>query len=114
MTKFYQISASLFLMLILPLSPMDVALAQAPELLSFQGQLTDNLGVPIDTPSVSMKFTLYRGLTPVWTETQNVTVQLGGFAVKLGQTTPLDTVGFDASLRLGLKVGSDPEMTPDT
>ena len=54
--------------------------AQAPDSVSFQGRLTDVSGIPIDTPSVSMTFRLYRGGTAVWTETHpNVTIADGGF-----------------------------------
>ncbi len=44
--------------------------AQAPHSLSFQGFLTDSLGLPINNPGVSITFKLYDGLSEIWSETQ--------------------------------------------
>ncbi|MGA7306931.1 MAG: hypothetical protein WBW88_18830 [Rhodothermales bacterium] len=89
-------------------------MAQAPDSLSFQGKLTDTGGTPLNA-TVSMRFKLYKGGTNVWTETQpSVQVTDGVFNVLLGSVTPLDTIAFDQPIDLGIKVGTDDEITPRT
>lgn len=88
--------------------------AAVPGTLTQQGRLFDASGNAI-TNSVSITFTLYdaaSGGTNLWTETHTVTPDEGYFSVQLGDTTALGSV-FDGSTRyLGVKVGSDPEMSP--
>ena len=89
--------------------------AQAPDSLSFQGYLTDNLGNPLDSTGVMTVFTLYKGSTAVWTETQSVSVDSGIFNVYLGAVTPMDAVAFNQPIDLGIKlVGEGSEMSPRT
>jgi hypothetical protein len=93
----------------------SIGLAQAPDSLSFQGFVTDTLGLPIDTPGVSITFKLYEGIAEIWSETQpSVKIDRGVFNVLLGSVTPLNTVRFDRPLSLGIKVGLDPEISPRT
>jgi hypothetical protein len=100
------------LFLIVGFTPVS---AQAPDSLSFQGFVTDPGGVPIDTPGVSVIFTLYEGSAPVWTETQPSVAIVGGvFNVLLGSVSPLNTVRFNRPLLLGIKVGGDSEISPRT
>lgn len=63
-----------------------LSFGQAPDSLSFQGFLTDSTGNPIDAAGVGMTFTLYKGATPVWSESQSVDVDDGRFDVLLGAT----------------------------
>lgn len=82
--------------------------------LSYQGRLLDASGVPVPNGTYTVVFSIYNvstGGSPLWTETQNVAVDKGGFAVYLGSVTPL-AVLFNEDYFLGIKVGSDPEMTP--
>jgi hypothetical protein len=61
-----------------------------------------------------MVFSLYSvatGESPIWNETQNVTVINGVYSVNLGDVTPI-SLPFDLPYYLGVKVGEDPEMTP--
>jgi len=89
-------------------------LAQAPDLLSFQGRLADSLGAVLDT-TVGMTFKLYKDGSAVWTEAHaSVTVTGGIFSVLLGGTTPLDTMAFNAPFDLGITVGTDAEISPRT
>jgi hypothetical protein len=89
--------------------------AAVPGTLTQQGRLLDSSGTPI-TNSVSITFTLYDAATAgtsLWTETTTVTPDSGYFSVQLGSTTAFGATAFDGSTRyLGVKVGSDPEMTP--
>jgi hypothetical protein len=70
----------------------------APNLINYQGVLTDNVGVPLDG-SVSITFNLFdvdTGGTAIWTETQSIQVQSGVYMVLLGSVTPLTSTLFDA------------------
>ena len=74
----------------------------APELISFQGYVTDLGGNPVNNPGVSIRFRLTEGPTQVWRETQpSVEIVDGVFNVLLGSVTPLDTVAFRV-IRLSL------------
>lgn len=105
----------LFVML---LAAAPMATADVPNQMNYQGQLTDDLGAPLDT-IVSMTFTVYNdsgGGMVLWTETQTgVEVSGGLFNVLLGSDPPIpDTVFADDWTWLGIQIGSDPEITPLT
>lgn len=91
------------------------ASAAQVRLISYQGHLANQDGVPI-TGTVSLVLSLYdvgTGGTPLWTENQAVPVSSGIFSVQLGAVTPLPAALFlQDSLFLGVKVGADAEMTP--
>ncbi len=92
------------------------ALADVPGLISYQGTLTDEGGVALDT-TVSMSFTIYTDSTAgtqVWTETQpSVLVSHGIFSVLLGSVNPVsDTVFVDPVRWLGVQVEAEPELEP--
>src|SRR5512147_1266968 len=94
-----------------------IGYSAVPGTINYQGYLTDSLGTPINS-TVLIVFSLYSdpgpGGTPLWTETQNVVVAGGVYSVTLGSVSPINpaTVPFDAQYYLGVKVGTDPEMTP--
>ena len=92
--------------------------ASVPQQISYQGQLTNPSGSPLDT-SVAMTFRLYTDSTAgslLWMETRpSVNVIHGLFNVRLGQVTPLtDPVLNQNHLWLGISAGSDGEMRPRT
>jgi hypothetical protein len=92
--------------------------AGIPQLLSYQGRLTDSSGIPFDT-TVGMTFTIYddsTGGTSKWTETlDSVIVTDGLFSVLIGSLNPiLDTVFNDSTRYLGIQLGADPEISPRT
>jgi len=102
--------------LIMALVILIPSLAMAiPQLVNYQGRLTDNLGNPV-TGSKSIVFSLYTvstGGSNVWTETQTVSATNGIFNVLFGSVTALPGSVFDnAELYLGIKVEADAEMTP--
>jgi hypothetical protein len=80
----------------------------SPRLLNYQGYLTDDEGIPVTDPALSMTFSIYDALTSgnlKWTETQSsVDVDKGVFSVILGSGTPIpDSVfvgGTDCWLEL--------------
>ncbi len=88
--------------------------AAVPELINFQGKLTDASGKAV-TNAVPMVFRLYtsaNGAMPSWTETQSVTPDSYGiYSVQLGEVMPLN-IDFSAGYWLGITVGTDSEMLP--
>lgn len=90
--------------------------ADVPALVSYQGVLTDSLGVELDG-YFDLTFRLYDvpagGAAALWTETQSVDISDGLFNVYLGELIALDPSVFtSASLYLGITVEPDQEMTP--
>ncbi|UCG43032.1 MAG: hypothetical protein JSU73_14470 [candidate division WOR-3 bacterium] len=101
-----------------PLSEGVVASADAiaiPRMLSYQGRLFDTLGIPVPDTTWSVRFRLYTqvsGGTHYWEETRVVRTEEGLFSVLLGSVTPIPSVPDAGELYLGMRVGSDAEMTP--
>jgi hypothetical protein len=100
------------------LAMVSIATADVPNEMYYQGQLTDDLGAPLDT-TINMTFSIYddsSGGAVWWTETQTgVEVSGGLFNVLLGSETPIpDTVFADDWRWLGIQIGSDPEIAPLT
>ncbi len=92
----------------------SVVFAAPTKQLSYQGRLNNASGQPVPDGTYSIVFSIYNvasGGSPLWTETQNVSVANGGFSVYLGSVTAL-TLPFNEDYFLGLKVASDAEMTP--
>lgn len=93
--------------------------ADVPQMINYQGRLVNSSGEPLDT-TVSMSFAIYDALTegsPLWTETHPaVVVNDGLFNVILGSSgTPLpDSVLAGTGRYLGIKVGTDSELSPRT
>lgn len=90
--------------------------AQAPQLLNYQGKLTNKDGTPT-TGSFDMTFYLYQeatGGTALWQESQKVAVTNGVFNVLLGSSSPLAEflLSGNGNRYLGIKVENEPEMTP--
>ncbi|MFQ5638289.1 MAG: hypothetical protein ACE5IR_09895 [bacterium] len=91
--------------------------AQVPHIINYQGIVNDPMtGAPIDTVQ-TMTFAIYTASNPVvaiWMETQNgVLIQNGYFSVMLGSVIPIPPDVFEGDEKyLGVKIGSDPEMTP--
>lgn len=90
--------------------------AVIPHLINYQGMLTDDAGIPINEPH-DLTFNIYDAPTngnTLWTETRNgVQVENGLFNIVLGETNPIPDSVFDEPERfLGIKVGTDPELSP--
>jgi hypothetical protein len=95
-----------------------VSLADVPGLISYQGTLTSDNGVVMDT-TISITFAIYEDSTggspvPLWWETQSaVNVTNSVFNVLLGRVNSIpDTVFNNQSCWLSLQIGSDPAMEP--
>ena len=88
-------------------------LGAIPRTISYQGVLTDNVGVIVPNGYYSITFRLYdasSGGSLLWEETQSVLVTSGRYEVILGNTVSLDPLSFDDKYWLALKVESDSEM----
>lgn len=84
-----------------------------PHQINYQGYLTATGGTPVNA-TVPMVFNLYNNATgggALYTEAQSVTVTNGVFSVLIGSVTSLP-LPFDVPYWLGVKVGTDAEMTP--
>jgi hypothetical protein len=96
------------------------ARADVPAFLTQQGRLFDSSNMPV-TGMTTFAFSLYTaatGGTPVWTETQMITLDSGYFAAQLGEVTAIPPATFvnaasmGQTLYLGIKVNADPELSP--
>lgn len=109
------------LVFVLGLQPANAAINP---MISFQGKLTNPDGTNVTDGNYSLRFRIYTdpsadtgacANTCKWEETQgSVAVASGLFHVNLGSGTTLPgSVDFNGNaLYLGIKVGSDAEMTP--
>ncbi|MFH1688035.1 MAG: tail fiber domain-containing protein [bacterium] len=110
---------SVVLMILLTGAVLATALVAvaAPKFIHYQGYLTDGSGNPVpDTPPLSIRFAIYNDIgDSLWGETKTVSTNNGKFNVKLGEDNdfPKDLF-FDEDRWLGIKVGTDAEMTPRT
>jgi hypothetical protein len=86
-----------------------------PRLLNYQGKLLDSSGGPVVDTMYPIEFRLYAqasGGTSIWNETQTVRTRTGLFSVALGSVTPINGIPRGGELYLGMKVGTDAEMSP--
>ena len=100
----------LVLLAIFPVSALAV-----PELINYQGYLTDAEGNPLNG-DVAITFRLWDaelGGTELWSEAHAaVTVTEGVFNVVLGSVVPITAEVLGGDRYLGLTVGTDSEMVP--
>lgn len=100
-----------------PVPAAPEAAVISTSVISYQGRLTDNAGVPING-NLNLTFRLYdvsSGGSPLWTEIHpSVLVRDGVFQVLLGSRQPLPTNLFyeKDALYLGLSIGTGGELGP--
>lgn len=104
----------ILLTLVLMVAP---TLASVPPIINYQGKLMQPSGTAVADGIYSIQFAIYdvpTGGTAIWSETNpSVQVKGGLFATMMGSVVNLPTNVFDNPNRfLGIKVGSDAEMTP--
>ncbi len=94
----------------------ELVYAAVPNLVNYQGRLTDGASLPLANGNYTVKFSVYSvasGGTALWSETQIVTVSDGLFATLLGSVVPFASNVFADTVRyLGVQVGSDLELSP--
>ncbi len=106
----------IFLGLVLGLCAAHKTFAQIPETLSYQAMLAGATGKALPDGQYQLTFTLYDTAMAgqaLWTESQMVEVKDGIFEAILGSNNGLK-VPFDKPYWLGIKVGSEAELTPRT
>ncbi len=92
--------------------------AEVPKTINYQGRLTDISGNPVTDASYSVVVRLYDSSTAVegasiWSDLFSVTTKNGYFNIVLGSGTAFSVaVDFNKPYWVGVKVGSDSEMTP--
>jgi hypothetical protein len=111
MNRFIFLSGLIILVLL-----VSISLAGIPKLINYQGMLTQSNGTtPVDDGNYNLTFKIYGSLSgtdSLWREYHsNVSVTNGLFNVILGSITTLN-LPFDTTYWLGIKVGSDPELSP--
>jgi len=100
----------------------STGLPGTPPLVNYQGVLLDIGGSPIPNASKSVTFTIWKHITSTsssdiaWSEVQTITTDgQGQFSVYLGEVNPILDNVFDGTDRwLGIKVDTDPEISPRT
>ncbi|MBN2543570.1 hypothetical protein JXI42_11960 [bacterium] len=93
------------LLSLLTIFAVSFSFAQIPQIISYQGYLTDSEDDPVPDGTYNITFSLYdaaTGGTLLWNETQSVTVTNGLYSVYLGAVTPF-SLEFDAPYWLELE-----------
>jgi len=86
-----------------------------PQMLSYQGKLTDTAGMPVADTTYSVIFKLYTapaGGSSFWNETQIVRTRGGLFSTLLGSVTPIASMPDAGAAYLGMAVAGGSELTP--
>lgn len=89
-----------------------------PNIMAYEGYITDDNGQPIPDGSYDFTFSLYAvplGGSPLWTEQHpEVVVRNGVVQLYLGRGIPANPLNlpFDRPYFLGIRVGGNPEMVP--
>jgi hypothetical protein len=86
-----------------------------PQMFSYQGMLTDTLGVPVADTTYSVDFRLYTvpsGGSAYWNETQKVGTHDGLFSTLLGSVAKIESVPGSGDLYLGMAVAGGAELSP--
>jgi len=99
------------------LAASSVLLADVPQIISYQGRLTDSNGEPVADDTYFIKFKIYGSPSGDdslwWSGIQAVPVTNGLFTYQLGLMEPLpDDLFIDSQRYLGITVESDTEISP--
>ena len=87
--------------------------ADVPQLLHYQGVLTDGAGVAVADGDYQITFRIYdvaAGGSPLWTETNTVHAAKGIFDATLGAISMLGVLPFDRAYYIGLSIGGGEEL----
>lgn len=105
------ISVLIIIVALMALSLMSTSTWAVPQLINYQGVLTDKTGNPITNLALPMKFRIYdevTGGTKLWEEAQTVAVQNGIYNVVLGSMNSVTVDLFSADDRwLEVEVNSE-------
>ena len=97
--------------------PMPVLADAVPPLVNYQGKVYQPSGAAVPDGAYRVAFSVYdvpTGGTAIWTETYDALLVKGSaFHVLLGSINPIGASIFSTADRyLGVKLGTDPELTP--
>jgi hypothetical protein len=94
---------------------VGIAYGAVPQMITYQGLLTDDTGAPVADGDYSLTFRIYdaeTGRNELWSETQaTVPVNGGLFEVHLGSITPF-ALDFDAPYWLEVQIGAESPQVP--
>lgn len=98
---------------------LSVAMAYVPQLVNYQGRLTDIISDdPIPDADYVVTFRIYddpTGGAVMWEETDTITTRQGLFSLILGQNEPVPSSIFDGPVRhLGIQLAGQGEIYPRT
>lgn len=98
------------------ITPQSAQAVESPTntLFSYQGQLMDTSGNPINNAAMPMTFKLYNvlsGGTVCWSENQSVSIQNGQFNVLIGQITAISASCLTGDIYLEIVVSGE-TLTP--
>ncbi|MDF1544808.1 MAG: hypothetical protein P1R58_06855 [bacterium] len=104
------------LFLVILCSGSVIRAEQVPQLIPYQGRLTDEIGFPV-TSLTQVSFSIYSDsitVSPLWSETAHILPDHdGSISWLLGQNNLFDSSLFDGTLRyLGITINSNAEMRP--
>ena len=109
---------NIFYFVIIALLFSVAAFAQVPRTISYQGMLTDASGKPVPDGNKNLTVSLYAdasGGSPLYSETQSVTVTKGIYTMIIGSATPIPpTLSFDNAYFLGVAIEGGTELAPRT
>jgi len=114
----YRVWACFMAVAIVSLAALEMAQADVPHMIQYQGRLTDDGGNPLDT-TVDLTFAVYNdslGSVKLWGESHSAVAVVDGlFDVMLGQTTTIGKTVFDGSRRwLGISIDGGGVLQPMT
>ncbi len=96
----------------------SISFAQVPKTISYQGTLTDGLGVPVADGAHLVRFRFYNdslGGSPIYNEIHGVFTKHGLFNAIIGSETPIpDSLTFDHAYYLGISIDNGVELSPRT
>lgn len=113
----FHASKSLLVCIVCVLASFSMLQADVPQVITYQGRLTDSGGDPVVDDTYFMKFKIYGSLSGDdslwWSGIQAVLVTDGLFTYHLGSMVPLPDDIFSTSDRyLGITIGTDSEISP--
>jgi hypothetical protein len=113
-------SRHILIVVLLAIIMTSPVLGQVPQLVNYQGRLTDGAGTPVANGPYLIKFKIYGSLAGAdslySSGFQTVQVTDGLFTYQIGTGTPLPANLFsaDTTRYLGITVGTDSEISPRT
>ena len=105
----------IFAVIIILLFSTTSILAGVPQLMNYQGRLTNPDGTPVADDTYEVTFRIYDELsTQRWAETHNITTANGFFSVELGSNgAPIEPSHLDYDeCWLGVQITGEPEISP--